>query len=60
MFFKLIVTIFLVIGIIRPEILWYLSEGWKFRDVEPSETYLILTRISLVFTLIVIWIFIPN
>lgn len=57
MFIKLILTIIMVFGIVRPEILWYLSEGWKFRDAEPSETYLILTRVSLVIALIIIWVF---
>lgn len=30
----------------RPEVGFFLEEGWKFRDAEPSDLYLGMTRIS--------------
>lgn len=58
--FKIIFSIFAIIGIVNPELSWKISEGWKFRNVEPSEAYLVLTRIVGVITLIVIWLLFPN
>ncbi|SPF55206.1 hypothetical protein SBF1_8000001 [Candidatus Desulfosporosinus infrequens] len=29
-FLKIIVSVFLLIGIINPRITWMISEGWKF------------------------------
>lgn len=40
LFIKIIASIFLLIGIISPETSWKMSEGWKFKDAEPSEGYL--------------------
>lgn len=54
--FKLIFTVISLIGIIRPDIMWVLSEGWKYKDVEPSETYLILSRVLSVIALILVWV----
>jgi hypothetical protein len=59
-FIKIIISIILIIGIINPRISWMLSEGWKFKNAEPSTIYLIMTRIISVIMLIVIWILIPN
>lgn len=55
-FIKIIVSIFLIIGIINPELSWKLSEGWKFKDAEPSDAYLIMTRIISVIVLIIVWL----
>ncbi len=57
---KLIFTIFCLIGIINPELSWKMSEGWKFKDAEPSEAYLIMTRIMSIVILIVVWFAIPG
>lgn len=57
---KLIFTVFCLLGIIKPELSWKMSEGWKFKDAEPSEMYLVMTRIMSVIILIVIWFFIPG
>ncbi len=57
-FIKIIVSIFLIIGIINPELSWKLSEGWKFKDAEPSDAYLIMTRIISVIVLIIVWLFV--
>ncbi len=35
-----------VIGLFFPKAIWWLREGWKFRDAEPSHTALIITRIG--------------
>ena len=56
--FKFLVSIPLVIGIINPELAWQMSEGWKFKDAEPSEAYLVMTRVMSIIMLIVIWIFV--
>ncbi|WP_238883360.1 DUF6199 family natural product biosynthesis protein [Clostridium sp. YIM B02551] len=59
-FIKVIVSIILIIGVINPRLSWKISEGWKFRDVEPSTLYLIMTRVMSVVMLIVVWLAIPN
>ena len=59
-FLKIIVSIFLLIGIINPKIAWMISEGWKFKNAEPSEVYLIINRIMAIVILIVIWLIIPG
>ncbi|HZK84052.1 MAG TPA: hypothetical protein VFC58_05120 [Desulfosporosinus sp.] len=43
-FLKLIVSVFLLIGIVNPKIAWMISEGWKFKNAEPSEVYLIVNN----------------
>lgn len=53
--FKFIVSIPIVIAIIKPEFAWKMAEGWKFKDAEPSEIYLIMTRVMSVITLIILW-----
>jgi len=58
-FLKLIASVFLLIGIINPKITWMISEGWKFKNAEPSEVYLIINRVMAVVILIVIWLLIP-
>lgn len=59
-FIKIIASIFLLIGIISPETSWKMSEGWKFKDAEPSEVYLLYTRVISVIILIVLWVVMPN
>ncbi len=59
-FLKIFVSIFLLIGIINPKIAWMISEGWKFKNAEPSEVYLIINRIMAIVILIVIWLIIPG
>lgn len=55
-FIKIIFSIFLLIGIINPKLSWKMSEGWKYKDVEPSEGYLIGTRIISAVVLVLIWL----
>lgn len=49
---KIILVVFSVISIINPKLAWELSEGWKFKNAEPSNAYLISTRIGAVFVLL--------
>ena len=35
-----------IINIISPETGWHLSDGWKYRDAEPSDEALVWGRIS--------------
>ncbi|MCA9423353.1 MAG: hypothetical protein KDE50_01330 [Caldilineaceae bacterium] len=35
-----------LIGLLAPRLAWYLGEGWKLKDVEPSDLLLITTRIG--------------
>lgn len=35
-----------VVDIAFPKVTWYLGYGWRFKDVEPSESALIFARIS--------------
>ncbi|SDY87761.1 hypothetical protein SAMN05660462_01106 [Proteiniborus ethanoligenes] len=55
---KIIASIILIIGIINPRLTWKVSEGWKFKDAEPSEAYLIMSRIVSVIVLIIVWLFV--
>ena len=50
--FKIILVVFSVISIIYPKLTWELSEGWKFKNAEPSNAYLIFTRIGAAFVLL--------
>jgi len=34
-----------LLEVINPRITWYLSEGWKFKDAEPSDLYLAVSRV---------------
>nr|WP_279325045.1 DUF6199 family natural product biosynthesis protein [Clostridium sp. 1001275B_160808_H3] len=36
----------LLINIFNPRLSWKMSEGWKYKDVEPSDFYLIVNTIS--------------
>ncbi len=57
---KLLFTVFCIIGIINPELSWKMSEGWKFKDAEPSVLYLVMTRIMSIVVLVIVWFVIPN
>lgn len=59
-FFKIIISTVLVIGIINPQMAWRITEGWKYKNVEPSAVYLFINRIAAIFGLIIIWFVFPN
>ena len=59
-FIKILLSIFLVIGIIYPKFAWMIAEGWKFKDVEPSGLYLGMSRITAGIVLVLLWIGLPN
>ncbi|WP_068965592.1 DUF6199 family natural product biosynthesis protein [Desulfosporosinus sp. BG] len=59
-FLKLIISVVLLVGIINPRIAWMISEGWKFKNAEPSEVYLLFNRIMAIVILIVIWLIFPG
>lgn len=46
-----------LLGIFCPRFIFFINEGWKFRDAEPSDWFLLITRIggfvSLIFGLII-------
>lgn len=55
-FFKIILSILLIIGIFNPKMAWKMSEGWKFKDdIEPSVTYIIVNIIGSIIILLVMW-----
>lgn len=56
---KLFFTVLALIGIIDPKLSWKMSEGWKFKNAEPSSFYLVMTRIMSVIVLIVLWLVLP-
>ncbi|MDB1923491.1 histidine kinase [Clostridium tertium] len=60
MFIKIIASIMLLINIFNPRLSWKMSEGWKYKNVKPSDSYLIVNRISSVIVLVIIWLTIPN
>ncbi|WP_356948302.1 DUF6199 family natural product biosynthesis protein [Brevibacillus nitrificans] len=50
-----------LLSLISPRILWFLTEGWKFKDAEPSEAAVVFGRILGVFTLLVgIYLVLPE
>ncbi len=55
-FVKVIFSIFLAIGIVSPRTTWAMTEGWKFRDAEPSDAYLMITRVMSTIILLVLWL----
>lgn len=59
-FFKIIISIFLLIGIINPQLAWKMSEGWKYKNVEPSRAYLVMGRIFSIIALLIVWVLFPN
>lgn len=42
----LIALIIGVVNIASPETAWYLSDGWKYKDAEPTDEALLLTRVG--------------
>lgn len=44
--FGMLLIIIGILGIAKPEVMWFLSEGWQFKNVEPSELAIIMTRVS--------------
>ncbi len=52
---RIIISIFLIINIIKPEIGWKIGEGWKYKNVEPSWEYLFFTRIISGLLLFLVW-----
>ena len=49
----LVVIVLGAVSAIVPEIGWHISEGWKFRDAEPSDAALLWIRISGIFCIAV-------
>ena len=37
---KILLILLLIINIINPKIAWKIGEGWKYKNVEPSDAYL--------------------
>jgi hypothetical protein len=56
---KILFTVFCIMGIVNPRLSWKMSEGWKFKNAEPSEFYLGMTRIMSIIILVVVWFIIP-
>jgi hypothetical protein len=46
-----------IISVASPETTWFLKRGWKYRDAEPSDTYISLTRVGGVIGCIIAVIF---
>jgi len=51
--FALIFIILGIIGTFFPKVSWYISEGWKFKDAEPSTAALIITRVGGVISIMI-------
>lgn len=54
--FNLFGLVFILLGLLAafsPETAWHLQEGWKFRNAEPSDLALVMTRIGGVFAIII-------
>jgi hypothetical protein len=48
----ILVVFFSICSLFWPRMMWFLAEGWKFKDAQPSGCYLVATRISGVVLLI--------
>lgn len=60
LFIKIVISIILLIGIYYPGAIWKISYGWKFKNAEPSEDYLILKRVGSALALLFIWLLVPD
>ena len=52
----LVIFVLLAIGIfnaVSPQTAWYLSDGWKYKDAEPSEMALGMTRFGGIVAIII-------
>jgi len=47
-----LMMIWSVVAIVSPATVWYLQDGWKYKDVEPSENAMRATRFGGVFGII--------
>ncbi|MNJ46043.1 hypothetical protein D3C77_411630 [compost metagenome] len=55
-FFLFLFVILALLNIIFPRIGWHLNYGWMVKgNVEPSDAYLLMTRITSVLALIVVF-----
>ncbi len=52
---RIIISIFLIINIINPRLGWKIGEGWKYENVEPSDSYLYFSRIISGLALFLVW-----
>ncbi len=53
--FIIFVIILSIVNIINPAFGWYLRYGWMVKgDSEPSETYLIMSRVGSIFAFVVL------
>ncbi|GGH17149.1 DUF6199 family natural product biosynthesis protein [Paenibacillus segetis] len=60
-FFLFLFILLALLNIFFPRIGWYMRYGWTIKgDVEPSDAYLLMTRISSILMLIVLFIFWSN
>lgn len=57
-FFIFLFVLIALLNIFFPRAGWYMSYGWKIKgDVEPSDAYLLMTRIGGVFVLVMVLTF---
>lgn len=60
-FFLFLFILFAILNIIFPRVSWYMRYGWAIKgNVEPSDTYLLMTRIGSIVMLIVLFFFWTN
>ncbi|TVX95306.1 DUF6199 family natural product biosynthesis protein [Cohnella terricola] len=61
-FFAFLFIVISILNIIFPKIGWYLKYGWAVKgDVEPSDAYLLMSRVMGVIILIIfLFVFLPN
>jgi len=44
--FAVVVILIGIFNLIAPDAAWHLSLGWQFKDAEPSDAALVMTRIG--------------
>lgn len=52
-FLRLVLIGLGTLAVVNPRLAWYLSDGWKFRDAEPSDAALVMARIGGVVTVLI-------
>ncbi|SET08564.1 hypothetical protein [Anaerobranca gottschalkii] len=54
-FFTFSITFFLLLLVAKPNLNWYIFGGGKYKGIEPTKDFLLLTRVSALILLFITW-----
>lgn len=57
---KIIFTLILLIGVINPKLSIKIFEFWKFNRGKINEKTYMMTRVTSIIAILIVWIFMPN